>query len=245
MTPKVSNDEGLSSTDVNTMKRYLSSANREQLLEMIPELSALLKRARTEWWWMEAGVYAAFERHGFHVTQDSFYSPLPNTVELAGRYQNVLSEPISAAERLCNADSFFVIWKEACSFADELAAVPWQMSQGYYWDNPFFPNIDAIVYYGLIRSRRPSRVVEIGSGFSSHIAAMALRRNGEGELRLVDPYPTEQLRELVLDRVCFDWRRIQDVPSDFFEAVHPGDFLLLIPATSAKSVLMSTISCSR
>jgi hypothetical protein len=207
--------------------RYFAEASREDLFEIIPALCALLKRVATEHWWINPEVYAAFERCGFHLTQDAYYSPLPNVAEMAARYPAYQNVPIPAAEALCDRPNFLDVWNEAAAVAGELAAVPRKAPHGYCWDNDFFPNLDAIVYYGLIRSRRPAVVVEIGAGFSTHVAALALRRNGAGKLHVIDPYPTAKLMELTGDCASFLQQKIQDVPIEFFAELRAGDFLFV------------------
>jgi predicted O-methyltransferase YrrM len=50
------------------------------------------------------------------------------------------------------------------------------------------------VYWAMIRAQRPARVVEIGSGFSTLLAAQAVRANGGGSVIAIDPYPREFIR---------------------------------------------------
>src|SRR6202008_1435979 len=64
----------------------------------------------------------------------------------------------------------------------EAASLP-----GYDPDNPFFGLADAAVCYALLRERRPSRVVEVGSGNSSRVIRAALDRNQHGRLVCIDP----------------------------------------------------------
>ncbi len=55
-------------------------------------------------------------------------------------------------------------------------------------------SVDAAVYYAMIRRYRPRKVIEIGSGESTHYAALACRRNGNPcELVCIDPFPSAAL----------------------------------------------------
>src|SRR5207245_323243 len=47
----------------------------------------------------------------------------------------------------------------------------------YYRRNPQFGKVDGEILYGLIRSLRPRRLIEVGGGYSSMLAAQALLRN--------------------------------------------------------------------
>jgi hypothetical protein len=219
--------EAQDSADRQAAIRFISRASRTDLIELIPHMAALTKRVGSEYWWIAPEVYAAFERQGLHLTQDSYYSPLPNIGEAEEWYKRRGDTPIRAAEALCDAPRFLEVWNEAVAFAAELKYVPRQASKGYCWDNVFFPNLDAVIYYGLIRSRRPARIIEIGSGFSTHVAAMALRKNGAGELHVIEPYPTSTLMELTGDCASFHKQKVQDVAPDVIAVLGPGDFLFV------------------
>ena len=52
---------------------------------------------------------------------------------------------------------------------------------GYWYDNESFGSGDAEILYSIIRHFRPRRIVEIGSGRSTLMAAAALRRNREDD----------------------------------------------------------------
>ena len=65
--------------------------------------------------------------------------------------------------------------------------------KGFYLINSSFMAVDAHVYYAIIRSFKPSRIVEIGGGNSSLLALEALERNSCGSLTVVDPNPSPML----------------------------------------------------
>ena len=93
-----------------------------------------------------------------------------------------------------------------------------------------YPLLDATLLYGVIRGRRPRRVVELGSGASTLVTAQAALANGrEGDplrLDVYDPYPgvvTETLPGLSSLRRT----RAQDVPAAVFEELAAGDVLFV------------------
>src|SRR5438046_6377156 len=84
-------------------------------------------------------------------------------------------------------------------FKDEYAAIPEGASTPefhFYLGNVAFEAVDAEMLFGLIRLLKPRRMYEIVSGFSTLLAADALRRNGMGgcgcRLIAIDPYPSAQ-----------------------------------------------------
>lgn len=101
----------------------------------------------------------------------------------------------------------------------ELEPIP-----GYDPDNPFFGLVDAAVCHSLLRERRPSLVVEVGSGNSSRVIRAALDRNGEGRLVCVDPEPRRDL-----SGVCHEHRRmpVQEVPLEELRSLPAGAVLFI------------------
>ena len=61
--------------------------------------------------------------------------------------------------------------------------------QGFFWNNSQFSYCDAMAYYAFLRRLQPTKVVEIGSGFSSLVAMEALKANKKGSLTCIEPYP--------------------------------------------------------
>lgn len=63
-----------------------------------------------------------------------------------------------------------------------------------YLHNGFYPTPDAEVYAAMIADRQPSKIVEIGAGFSTRIARRALGElSGGTELIVVDPEPRAEV----------------------------------------------------
>jgi len=198
----------------------LETAEKEDLLALIPVVSRLIKRCGTDNWWIDPEVFEAFEREGFHITQNTFYSPLPDIRQLDDR---CFTTPYASAMPEFDGTG---IWNEISSFVRELGDVPQNSASGFYWQNPFFPAFDVIVYYGLIRKFRPARIIEIGSGFSTHIAIRAMRQNQFGKLIAIEPYPSEILRQLAPELTLLE-KRVQEVSLESFDELRAGDILFV------------------
>jgi hypothetical protein len=91
------------------------------------------------------------------------------------------------------------------------------------WSNAFLPPLDAASLYGLIRSRAPSRYVEIGSGNSTIVARQAIRDgNASTWLTSIDPQPRE-----IVDTLCDELVRVplQTIDRSIVLSLRPGDML--------------------
>jgi hypothetical protein len=214
-----------SGSSIVTIRRALENLSHADLLALAPDIANALRRTSTEWWWMKNDVFQAFERNGFHITQAHYYSPLPDAARLPAdlwdgpRYLN--------SAFALDSPAMLSMFGQIAPFAAELADIPRTADSGYYWDNEFFPNFDAIVYYGLCRRFRPAMVLEIGAGFSTLIVLRAAERNGTTRVRCIEPYPSPALRNIAhrLDELIV--RPVQDVPMDVYGELRSGDILFV------------------
>ena len=116
----------------------------------------------------------------------------------------------------------------------DILALPDKATKARF-DQSWFPGLDALAAYAIVRTCWPKRVVEIGSGHSTRFMAAAIQ-DGElpTSLTCIDPAP-----RATLDHLDVKWRRsvLQDAPEDDFEALDDGDLLfvdsshLLMPGT--------------
>lgn len=108
-----------------------------------------------------------------------------------------------------------------------------------YRASPFFAPGDARVYYAMLRHYGPSRVIEVGSGFTSALALDTRDRFlPDLKLTFIEPYP-ERLHGLLgeADRDSCEIIElpVQDVPLDTFDRLDSGDVLFLDTSHVAKA----------
>jgi hypothetical protein len=92
-----------------------------------------------------------------------------------------------------------------------------------HWINDWFPAFDAVSLYGFVATRRPRRLIEIGSGNSTLFARRAVRDHGTGtRIVSIDPAPRAEV-----DARCDEIVRapLEDVPQAFFEGAAPADMI--------------------
>ena len=104
---------------------------------------------------------------------------------------------------------------------------------GRWRPNSMFGRDDAAVYWSLLHHLQPSRIVEIGSGFSTAVALDYGDLNGSVEVTAIEPYP-ERLFGLLRsgDEVHLIQKEAQDVP---IEALVSGDILFIDSSHVAKA----------
>ena len=110
---------------------------------------------------------------------------------------------------------------------DALAAVP-DEPRGEtepHWNNGYFTAVDARVAYALAATRRPKRIVEVGSGNSTRFFRKAITDHGlDCRLTAIDPQPRAAIRG-VADEVIAE--SVLDTGLDRFAALEADDILFV------------------
>lgn len=104
-------------------------------------------------------------------------------------------------------------------------------------ENRMFGRIDATVLHGMLTVNRPSRILEVGSGYSTAVMLDAADRDGTTtDITCVEPYP-DRLNSLLHpgDTVTLVQSPVQDVPLDTFTDLGAGDLLFIDSTHVAKS----------
>jgi predicted O-methyltransferase YrrM len=92
-------------------------------------------------------------------------------------------------------------------------------------DQDWFPRLDAAAAYALVRTRRPTRIVEIGSGHSTRFLARAVADAGAAtRLTCIDPAPRASLAGLALTHLACT---LDAAPEVLLAALGPGDVLFV------------------
>ena len=174
------------------------------------------------------GLRRGFAKVGLDVVVKTFYSPIPDLDQLPAETFSRTSALPGTGWDLDRQLEFVRTLRPAL---EEFRTVmngggdPWQ-----YAPNLSYTEADAAVLYAMVRSLKPRRIVELGSGHSTLVTAQAARRNAaEGRpltLEAYDPFPsvvTDALPGLSkLERVG-----AQQVPLETFETLEAGDVLFV------------------
>lgn len=121
-------------------------------------------------------------------------------------------------------------------FREEYAA--WPQDRSY---NGWFEAGDLELYYAVIRSLKPKRIFEIGSGFSTHAAIDACARNGLGQIVCIDPKPRADLPvEVQVLKMP-----VEEVPLSTFDDLESGDLVFIDSSHSAEETLYHCLLLER
>ena len=164
-----------------------------------------------------------------------FYSPIPSFPSTAAEEERVFSHAgypdIPGIDM--RQESQAALLRSLSGF---LLAMPFTASPegGRRWgyNNSYFGYLDGLIYHALIRHWRPSRVIEIGSGYSSCMLLDTndICMNSKIKTTFIDPNP-ERLAGLLRenDSASADIvaRRIELVDPRLFDELGPGDILFI------------------
>lgn len=107
------------------------------------------------------------------------------------------------------------------------------------FDQGWFAPLDASVAYALVHTRKPSRIIEVGSGHSTRFMARALHDSGnEASILSIDPVPRAVIENLA-PRVRFERRTVQQIDPALFRDLRAGDVLFI----DSSHILMPGSDC--
>jgi predicted O-methyltransferase YrrM len=175
----------------------------------------------------------AFLAAGWDVTRTHFYSPTPDLRELPDA---LWSEGIDVANLGWDADAQLAWARERTEqFGAEMdwpEQPPRDAPTAYYLDNQAYRSGDAEPCYLMMRSLKPRRVIELGSGMSSKLIASALERNrAEGHAvryDVYDLYPEDHIGNRAVPGVDeLHKTAVQSLPLSIFDELEAGDVLFI------------------
>jgi predicted O-methyltransferase YrrM len=91
-----------------------------------------------------------------------------------------------------------------------------------------YNKVDAYVLYAMIRSLKPARYIEIGSGISTLYSSLAGTRNAPTqplEITCIEPNPYLNLHNIPNSKIIA--KQVQDVELSLFEQLSSGDVLFV------------------
>lgn len=168
---------------------------------------------------------------GVNITPSHFYFPIPQLKSFDGKDWSechacaAVNFRLEEQERRLDA--------EVLPFSAELN-FPLHRNgdrHQFHFNNGFFERVDAEVAYSLVRSRKPRRIVEVGSGNSTLLLTTAIRKNAaEGfpcELISIEPHPAPFLTDGLPGLTQLIAGPVQKAPIELFRTLRANDILFI------------------
>jgi predicted O-methyltransferase YrrM len=163
------------------------------------------------------GPWLGWRRQGFFIPYryaDSVASTQPLYAALTERF--AAAEPV-----------FLDLLRGAEEYAAALRAIATEdgSAPGPTFAQSWFPTLDAVAAYTLVRQYGPRRIVEVGSGHSTRFLVRAVQDAGlPTEITAIDPQPRATIKGL---RVTFHPAIMQTADPALFTTLQPGDILFI------------------
>jgi predicted O-methyltransferase YrrM len=167
-------------------------------------------------------------RVGIMPVRDHYYEPMINPVHLRhslSKERNLPAVDLNVQEQLAVLEQF--------SYQEELMKFPLDKAGElqFYYHNASFEAGDAEYLYSILRLKKPRRIVEIGSGFSTLIARSALIENQKDvgsqyqcDHVCIEPYEQPWLEKLGTRVIR---RRVEECGFELFTALDRDDVLFI------------------
>lgn len=182
--------------------------------------------------WPDMQTRQILESHGISITPSNFYSSTPSLAEIESSFEGLVNAPY-AHEGLFENERLLETLQELTRFSRELEAPAHDdpdSPKGFFWENGQFGYSDAASYYSFIRSRKPKKILEIGSGFSTLVASQAVEANGTGSIVCIEPYPRPFLQSIPhVSQVV--QRPVQEIDAEWVNSILSDDDILFIDST--------------
>ena len=184
------------------------------------------------------GLYKLGSRVGVQVMPSHYYLGVPNIIELersGDEWQGKSAMPGIDID----LDAQLQTLRTVClAYQDEYAgntAYKEGVARSY---GPGYGYVEAQLLHAVIRHYAPKRIIEVGSGVSTHCMLTALERNRRDgaeptAITCVEPYPSARLRQTAGIELL--QRKVQTVPVDVFRKLQAGDFLFIDSSHTVKA----------
>lgn len=169
-----------------------------------------------------------------------FYSPIVDPADASANAARIWPEPPAEARGIDFDDAshrhvletLFPRFYPDFDYAQEGA--PDEELAAYYIGNSQFGWLDARAAFVLLREWQPSRIIEVGSGYSTLLMRDVVDRFFERPCTItaIEPYPRLFLSKIGVELIE---AKVQDVPPAVFETLERGDVLFIDSSHVAKT----------
>ena len=167
------------------------------------------------------------------VPAGHYYSPVPDPKEVAEKVEKFDFNPPNIVGINLNIETQLNLLENFVDYYKEQPFTPFKSwNNRYYFENDCYSYTDALFLYSMIRHLKPSKFIEIGSGFSSAVALDTNEKffNNSIKCTFIEPYP-DRLHSLLKET---DYKnteimpcKLQDVDLSIFKELKENDILFV------------------
>lgn len=168
-------------------------------------------------------TWGLWEKLGFYIVPRHFYFPIQETRKCLA-YDSDREFPLNGI--FLDDSSMHSLLMDLAVFKEEYS--PLYSPTGYESSG------DGSILYGMVRTWKPKKIIEVGSGSSTRVSAYAMQRNeaegaAKGEVLAIEPYPKDELLRLVDKNpsVKLIPRPVEKINPEIFQKLEPNDILFI------------------
>lgn len=172
-------------------------------------------------------MFEYLESKGLHLTPVHYYQPIP---KLSDMNWDDISKPHKLHGIDLNDRDSLALIKKFKKFSKEynsIATSKTKFNHEFFFNNYAFDNVDALNYYNIIRHFQPRTIIEIGSGQSTKIAAMACLKNKNTKLISIEPYPQPILKKGFPGLNKLIVKKVEEIDIKLFTSLKKNDILFI------------------
>ncbi len=115
--------------------------------------------------------------------------------------------------------------KEMASYSDDFGKFGSAPPPFPRWEQDWFPRLDGAAAYTMVRKRKPSRIIEVGSGHSTRFMMQAIKDEElDCQFTAIDPAPRADIASLP---ISLHNKIVQNVDTEIFSQLKSGDILFI------------------
>lgn len=178
------------------------------------------------------------ERAGVRIEPVHYYSSTPSRRDLRSRMDQ-WARPLPMTRIAWDLDEQLGWVREvAAPYVDEVAGLRQYQDLVNGDFGPGYGPIESLLLHCVVRTLKPERIIEIGSGLSTMVSKQAADRNAEDgkslcQITCVEPYPRQAL--LDAEGVELISRPLQSVPLEVFGELGERDILFVDSSHAVKA----------
>jgi len=178
------------------------------------------------------------DRIGIHVLPKHYYTPVQDHHWLEGNIE-LWARPVDLTGIDWNLDHQVTWLRTLCGrYYDEVQGLGFFQEVTKNGYGPGYGPVESQVLHCFVRSARPRRAIEVGSGVSTACMLHATELNAkdgfcETQITCIEPYPSRYL--LSANKIVLMRKQIQELSTTFFDQLESGDLLFIDSSHAVKA----------
>ena len=167
-------------------------------------------------WWLGLNTLFGSQSHGYYIPSKASRYDSRNAGNLSYQHWRTRINEVASTQ---------VQWlKLADRYERDLRKIDGTGKEKARWTQDWFPRLDAVMLYSMVRHFKPKRIIEIGVGHSTRFVARAIRDEGIEVVHIaIDPEPSKEIPQA--PNLCWFVKPVQSAGKEIWEKIGPRDIV--------------------